>query len=386
MRTGKEVWRFHTIPPRRRIRPRHLAAAASPGRTAAAANPWGGFTLDAEHGIVFCGTGSAASDFYGADRTGDNLFANCMLALDARTGKRLWHFQTMHHDLWDHDNPCPPVLVTVKHDGKPRDAVAQVTKTGFCCLLDRKTGEPLFGMKEVPAARSDVPGEQASRTQPEPLKPPPLAKLVFTKDDVTDRTPEAHEFVTGEARRAASRRALHAAERAGQRHHARLPRRRDLVRRKRSTRRPAGCSSTPTTRRTSRSSFSGSKAGIDPAGYNYLLDHEGYPGIKPPWGLLTAIDLNTGEFAWQVPLGEFPELTAKGIPQTGTENFGGTIVTAGGLVFIGGTKDEKFHAFDKRRASCCGNTSCPRAATRPRARSWSTGNSTSRSPREVEEN
>lgn len=134
-------------------------------------------------------------DFYGADRHGANLYANCVLALDARTGQRLWHFQTTHHDLWDHDNPCPPVLCQVTRDGQKLDAVAQVTKTGFCYVLDRKTGKPLFDVNEVPVAASTVPGEQANPTQPMPVAPPPLAKLRFTEDDVTDRTPEARQAV-----------------------------------------------------------------------------------------------------------------------------------------------------------------------------------------------
>ena len=344
VRTGKELWRFHTIP-----RPGEFgydtweqpdAWKERPG-----ANPWGGFTVDVENGIVFCGTGSAGPDFYGAGRKGANLFANCVLALDARTGKRLWHFQTTHHDVWDHDNPCPPVVVTVKHDGKDRQAVAQVTKTGFCWLLDRKTGEPLFGVKEVPATQSKVPGEQTHPTQPEPLKPPPLAKLVFTEDDATDISPEARQYVLEKLK----------TYRHGERY---VP--------------PSEQGSVITPGFHGGATWSG--ASFDPAsgylfvntnnapyisgleqkaeghfelaGYGYFNDGQGYPAIKPPWGLLTAVDLNTGEFAWQVPLGEFPELTAKGIPPTGTENFGGTIVTAGGLVFIGGTKDEKFRAFD----------------------------------------
>src|SRR4051812_36037924 len=194
VRTGKELWRFHTIP-----RP------GEPGndtwsdrdywKKGGGANPWGGFTIDEKAGVVFMGTGSAGPDFYGAGRKGDNLYANCVLALDARSGKHLWHFQTVHHDVWDHDNPCPPVLCQIQRDGKTIDAVAQLTKTGFCFVLDRKTGTPLFEVKEAPAGATDVPGEQVSPTQPVPSKPPPLAKLRFTDDEVTDRTPEARAAV-----------------------------------------------------------------------------------------------------------------------------------------------------------------------------------------------
>src|SRR5205807_6898310 len=164
--TGSEAWRFHAIP-----RDGEYGAdkwTKDAWRYRGGANAWGGLTADAEHGVVFIGTGSATSDFYGADRPGEDLFANCAMAPDAKTGKRLWHFQTVHHDLWDHDNPCPPVCVKVKHDGREVEAVAQVTKTGFCFVFDRITGKPLHEVKEVPAPASDVPGEKASPTQPEP--------------------------------------------------------------------------------------------------------------------------------------------------------------------------------------------------------------------------
>jgi quinoprotein glucose dehydrogenase len=346
VRTGKEMWRFHTVPRDGEFGRDTWPAGGEPWKGRGGANPWGGFTLDVETGILFCGTGSATSDFYGADRIGANLFANCVLALDARTGKRVWHFQTTRHDLWDHDNPCPPVLVTVKYDGEPRKAVAQLTKTGFCWLLDRATGKPLFGMREVPAAKSDVPGEQSWPTQPEPLKPPPLAKLSFTKDDVTNISPEAREFVLAKLD----------VLRHGERYTPPSERGSIIIPGFHGGATWSGASVDPSRAilfvNTNNTPYvmqlvdRGQKRGFEPTGYQYLLDNDGYPGIKPPWGLLTAIDLNTGEFAWKVTLGEFPELKAKGIPQTGTENFGGTIVTAGGLVFIGGTKDEKFHAFD----------------------------------------
>ena len=344
VRTGREVWRFHTVP-----RPGEFGydtwEPSDAWKDRGGANPWGGLTLDIEKGVLFCGTGSAGPDFHGAGRKGTNLFADCVLALDARTGKRLWHFQTVHHDIWDHDNPCPPVVVNVTQNGKKVPAVAQVTKTGFCYVLHRETGEPLFGVREVPAPASDVPGEQAHPTQPEPLKPPPLSYVEITEDLVTDISPEARSYALEKLK--------------GYRHERLAPPsvRGTIVA-------PgfhggatwSGASADPTTGwlyvNTNNTPYLASlrKHAEDDyrlTGYGVFRDAEGYPACKPPWGQLSAIDLNTGEFAWRVTLGEHPDLTKRGVPQTGTENFGGTIVTAGGLVFIGGTMDEKFRAFDK---------------------------------------
>lgn len=344
VRTGKEVWRFHSIP-----REGEFGADQWPPNAwqrRGGANAWAGLTLDEKTGVLFSATGSPTTDFYGADRPGDNLFSNCVLAQDARTGKRLWHFQTVHHDLWDHDNPCPPVLITVKRDGKDIDAVAQLTKTGYCFILDRNTGQPIFGVKELPVPDSDIPGEHASKTQPVPLKPPPLSRQVFTDDQATDISPEAHAYVMNILKD-----------------------------------HPHGKSNIPPTTQGTvelpgyHGGANWSGASFDPSsgllyvntnnipffcrvkdngrggytftGYDYFYDQNHYPAVKPPWGLLNCIDVSKGEILWQVPLGEYPELTAKGIPLTGTESFGGTIVTAGGLIFVGGSKDEKFHAFDK---------------------------------------
>src|SRR5207302_2567640 len=189
VRTGEEVWRFHSVP-----RPGEFAGDTwekDAWKNRGGANPWGGFTVDAEHGIVFCGTGSAGPDFYGDGRKGDNLFANCTLALDARTGRRLWHFQEVHHDLWDYDVPCPPVLVTVKRGGRTIDAAAQLTKVGMCFLFERATGKPLFDIVERPVPQSDVPGEYSSPTQPFPVKPPPYALQGFYESEITDISPES---------------------------------------------------------------------------------------------------------------------------------------------------------------------------------------------------
>lgn len=344
VRTGQQRWRLHTVP-----RPGEEGYDTWPSNAwlqRGGANAWSGFTLDESQGVLFCGTGSAGADFYGGDRHGAGLFANCTLAVDMRTGRRLWHFQTVHHDLWDHDNPCPPVVVTVQHDGRAIEAVAQLTKTGYCYLLDRKSGKPLFPVNEQPAPPSDVQGELAFPTQPTPLKPPPFARQAFTDSEVTTLSPQARDFVRKELK----------SLRYGQAH---LP--------------PSlqgtvvapgfhggatwsGGSFDPTTGYLYVNSNevpaivrlqADGRGGYQFGGYRNFTDDAGFPAIKAPWGRLTAIDLNKGEFAWQVVLGEFAELTARGIAPTGTENFGGTIVTAGGLVFIGATKDEKFRAFDK---------------------------------------
>ena len=346
VRTGVMAWIFHTIP-----RPGEFGNETWEGnswRTAGGANDWGGMTLDEKRGWVFLSTGSATFDFCGGQRLGQNLFANCVLALDAATGKRLWHYQVVHHDLWDRDLPCPPALVTLDLNGKRVDAVVQPTKFGQLFVLERETGRPLFPIEERPVPESDVPGEKAWPTQPQVLKPPPYARQVFTEDDVTNISPEARAGVM------------------------------EIFKKSRS-----GAWQPPSLQGTI--IFPGFDGGsnwgggsFDPVtgwyyinshdepwiltlvpapagagypythtGYNRFVDQEGFAAIKPPWGQLTAYDLNKGEIAWQVVLGEYKELTARGIPPTGTQNMGGSVVTAGGLIFIGATQDEKFRAFDK---------------------------------------
>lgn len=346
VRTGKQVWRFHTVP-----RPGEFGNETwenDSWKNRGAANAWGGYSIDTERGMIFAGLGSAAFDFYGGDRPGQNLFANCTIALDGNTGERVWHFQTLHHDLWDHDIPTYPNLVSVTHDGVKKDAVAQVTKTGYVFLLDRETGKPLFEINEVPVPVSNVQGEHAWPTQPVPVKPPPFARVTMTKEDVTDIAPENRKNALEQ---------LDALE-GGQ--HFTPPSIKGTVVL------PgfhggatwSGASFDPTSgilyvnsnnqpNIVTLQADSKNRYGFKTTGYNKFLDQEGYPAIKPPWGQLNAIDLNEGKILWQSTLGEYPELTARGVPQTGTENFGGTIVTAGGLIFIGGTRDEKLHAFDK---------------------------------------
>jgi quinoprotein glucose dehydrogenase len=347
VRTGEQRWRFHTVP-----QPGEEYHETWPGdswKHRGAANAWGGLSVDVERGMFFCGLGSAAFDFFGGDRPGDNLYANCTLALNARTGKRRWHFQTLHHDLWDHDIPIYPNLVTVTHGGQKIDAVAQVTKTGYVFLFDRETGRPLFEVVETPVPPSDIPGEQAAPTQPIPVKPPPFSAQHFDESNVTN---------IGEANRAYVLEKLHGL-RSGSAYNPPSLEGTVVIPGFHGGATWSGACFDPTTGIlyvnsnnmpniiTLAEAEPGRGHPYNHRGYVQFLDQEGYPAIEPPWGLLNAIDLNRGEFVWRVPLGEYAELTARGVPQTGTETFGGSIVTAGGLVFIGGSMDEKFRAFDK---------------------------------------
>jgi len=351
VRTGRQVWRFRTVPAPGEFGNETWEGDSWKGR--GGANAWGGFSTDEARGLVFAGLGSAAFDFYGGDRRGDNLFANCVVALDAKTGRRVWHVQILRHDLWDHDLPVYPNLVTVSHGGKRIDAVAQVTKTGYVFLLDRETGAPLFEVRDQPVPASDVPGERAAPAQPIPVRPPPFSAQSFDESNATD---------IGEANRASVLKRLREV-RAGPAFNPPSLQGTVVIPGFHGGANWSGASFDPTTGLlyvnsnnvpnivTLVEAKKGEAPGYGPyghTGYAQFLDHEGYPAIKPPWGLLNAIDLNTGEFAWRVPLGEFPELTARGVPQTGTETFGGSIVTAGGLVFIAGTKDERLRAFDAR--------------------------------------
>jgi quinoprotein glucose dehydrogenase len=435
VRTGKLRWTFHTIP-----RPGEFGYDTWPKDAwtyTGAANNWAGMALDQKRGIVYVPTGSAASDFYGANRTGDDLFANCLLALDAATGKRIWHFQVVKHDIWDRDLPSPPALVTVNHEGKMVDAVAQTTKHGYVFLFDRVTGKPLFPIEYRKYPASTVEGEVTAETQPLPTRPAPFARQRLTADLLTNRTPEAHQWALEQFKSfrsdgqflpfsvgqdtvifpgydggaewggpafdpesgvlfvnandlawtgalalntpAASGRDLytaqcavcHGAGMSGD--GAAAPSLADVRSRRTSeqiteiiqkgTGRMPGFANLrpPALRAVVEYVMNGnSKDSIAPAaaspfdlkyrftGYKKFLDPDGYPAVAPPWGTLNAINLNTGEFAWKIPLGEYPELAAKGIKDTGTENYGGPVVTAGGLVFIAATNfDRKLRAFDK---------------------------------------
>jgi quinoprotein glucose dehydrogenase len=357
--TGKLNWVFHSIPQAGEFGT-HTWEGEN-WKNAGGANAWSGISLDEKRGMVFLATGSPTWDFYGGDRKGDNLFGNCVIALDAATGKRKWHFQTVHHDIWDKDVPCAPNLVTVLHNGKRKDAVAQVSKTGYLYLLDRETGVPLFDIKETRVTASDIAGEQPAVTQPIPVKPKPFARTSFSEKDITNLDPAARAYAINVFKKS---KAGPQFTPIGEQLTFIMP---GLL----GGANWSGASYDPTTGLLYVNSIdlpslyqlvktdSGGRYPVKMMGPNRFWDPKAYPFISPPWGQLTAINLNTGEFAWQKVLGEFDELTAKGIPPTGSPNLGGSIVTAGGLVFIASTQDEKFRAFDKDTGEVLWETKLP---------------------------
>jgi quinoprotein glucose dehydrogenase len=344
--TGKRKWIFHTIP-----HPGQFGYNTWPKdawQRAGAANNWAGMSVDLKRGWVFVSTGSASFDFWGGDRHGDNLFANCVLALDARTGKRIWHYQTVHHDVWDYDLPAQPALVTARVNGRTRDAVAQVTKMSFVFVLDRETGKPLFPVEERKTPPSDVDGEKLSPTQPFPVKIAPLSRLVVNEDLVTDISPEAREFAMKRFREV----------RGGVPYAP--PSLQGTIYSPGTLGGPlwGGCAFDPTRQRlfvnsSELPSISQLRVARPEDNYRFglvsyekFVDHEGHPGVKPPWGHLTAIDMKTGDFAWREVIGEYPKLKARGMKKTGTFQLGGSIATAGGIVFIAATADEMIRAVD----------------------------------------
>ena len=346
VRTGLKRWTFHTIP-----RPGTAGAETWPReayRRTGGVNSWAGMSVDEKLGLIFVPTGSAAFDYYGGDRAGQNLYSDSVMALQARDGQPRWHFQTVHHDLWDYDLPCPPLLATLQHEGKAVEAVVQPTKQGFLFVLDRQTGRPIFPVREQPVPASDIPGEQASPTQPVPVKPAPLVRQSISESDLTNISERSHRYAVAQFRALAGASMF-------------LPpsRRRTLVV-------PGfqggvgwgGASFNPETGRlivnTNEIPYRLRVVDAHRPDYPFnvenfddpFVDEEGYPAIRPPWGKLSALDLGTGDGLWQVPLGEYQELKRRGIPTTGTDNVGGSLQTQTGLVFIAATKDRQFRAFD----------------------------------------
>jgi quinoprotein glucose dehydrogenase len=448
--TGKLKWIFNTIP-----RPGEFGYDTWPAenyKLAAGCNAWSGLSIDRKRGMLFAATGAPGFDFHGGNRKGANLFANSVIALDAATGKYKWHFQVSHHDLWDYDLPSPPILVTIKKDGKPVDAVVQLSKQGWILVFDRVSGNPLFPIQERAVEKSRMSDEYSYPTQPFPKKPAPLARHHFDTTLVTDISRESHDYImkeisnysygdiyhpqdtagivqvpgfrgggewsggafdaesnimyigandipnvvklvelkpededeifklpvlkAGEVVFQKNCSPCHGSDRKGiepfppllnvaqkmkpaeayqiiEKGRDKMPSfinlsqaQREAVvaflfnqKNKRLTRPEKNIEKDNTV-----SNFRQYKI----KGYTQLKDQFGYPGIKPPWGTLNAVDLNTGEYVWKRTLGQYPELISKGIPETGTQLFGGAIVTAGGLIFIAASRDEKFRAIDKR--------------------------------------
>lgn len=345
-RTGERRWIFHTIPQPGEFG--HETWGGDSWKYTGGTNCWAGMSVDLKRGIAFAGIGSPSFDYWAGNRVGDNLFGNCVLALDAVTGRRKWHFQVVHHDIWDYDLPAQPALMTLKMGGRTVDAVVQVTKQSFVFFFDRETGKPLFPVEERRIAKSTIEGEVLSATQPFPLKPPPLSRIAFTDDQITDLSPESHAFVKAEVDKAAhgsiytppafNGGIIHPGFRGG-----------SLW---------GGCCYDPklnlvfanSDENTNLIAFENARPGMNVkfglSRRDDLRDQNGYPAIKPPWGYMTAIDAAKGDFRWRVVNGEFPELAAKGIKKTGTPSHGGSIATGGGLVFMAGTFDKKFRAFE----------------------------------------
>lgn len=440
--TGKLDWVFHTIPHPGESGHNTWPEEAWKNTDIGAANNWAGMAVDRKRGIVYVPTGSAGFDFYGGNRKGQNLFANSLLALDAHTGKRKWHYQFVHHDIWDRDLPAPPNLLTIRKDGKKIDVVAQVTKSGHVFVFDRVTGEPVFPIDEVAVPASVMEGEEAWPTQPVPRLPLPFARQQIAETDLNtysadfdsvvaryrsahkgsfvplSRTPtllfpgadggaewggaavdkegvmyvnanemawlfslsdtpkddELAHLSPGEKTYVTLCAACHGKDLKGNpasgypsllniTHRMKRPEVLKLISNGKGM--MPGFSTLSAAEKeaviafiyneekkevTGSSSKPASPTPYVPYkfnGYHKFLNSEGYPAISPPWGTLTAIDLNTGKHRWQIPLGEFQELTKKGIPPTGTENYGGPVVTKSGLLLIAATKDGLFRVFDK---------------------------------------
>jgi quinoprotein glucose dehydrogenase len=348
--TGKLVWRFDTVPKPGEVG--HDTWHGNDWKDRSGTNAWGSLSVDVQHGMVFLPLGSPSYDFYGADRKGKDLFGDSLVALNAATGKLVWYYQIVHHDLWDYDPAAQPVLLTIRRANHEIPAVAEVTKTGFVFVFNRLTGKPLFPIEERPVPQSDLPGEASWPTQPYPLKPPPLATTSVTRDDITTVTPESRKDCLQTFGSALPGRLFSP---WGLNLKVEIP----------GTLGGANWSGASFDPASSYLFVNVSNVGSvgemkpQPAGspeayawssqwgtYARFWDSHHYPCQQPPWGTLNAVNLKTGEIAWKVPLGVVDALQAKGIPKTGASNLGGSIVTASGLVFIGATSDQRFRAFD----------------------------------------
>jgi quinoprotein glucose dehydrogenase len=474
IRSGKLEWTFHTIPwPGE---PGYETWPKDAWKYSGGVNNWAGMSLDEKRGMVFLALGSPSYDFYGADRKGKNLFGNSVVALDAETGQYIWHFQTVHHDLWDYDLPAPPNLVTIERDGKKIDAVAQTSKIGFLYMFHRETGEPLFPIEEREVPASNVPEEETWPTQPFPLKPAPYARQFITKDDLSNYSQASNDSLlakfnslryeglftppdtkgtlmlpgtrggsswgggafdpaTGviyiksndspeisllkkiEPQKGASNQtdfkqgmvfytnycmSCHGEDKNGQEPdypslvglEINMERKEVLSKIKQGGGKMPGFASVVSGKEDAiiaylfgqeDKEFAREEASIkeiqnnktankeaEPdtltrylnlTAYGHFRDAQGRPSIKPPWGTLNAINLNTGDYEWRIPVGNYSNLQGKDAPETGTGGSAGPIVTAGGLVFLGGTKDKKLRAFNKATGELLWETTLPAIAT-----------------------
>lgn len=368
VRTGKRVWSFNPIPQPGEVG-NETWEAESWSRTGHT-NVWAPFTVDAARGIVYLPVSTPSNDWYGGDRPGDNLFGEAIVALDARTGERLWHFQTVHHGLWDYDLPAPPVLGTIRVGGRPVDAVAVPTKMGHLFVFDRVSGEPVWPVEERPVPPSDVPGERAAATQPFPTRPAAYARQGLTEADLLDYTPELKARALAEFRRYRSGPiftppsvqgtiqmpgviggsgwgggALDPATGVIYLKASEWP---ALIR----LREPEQSDTIQGRFVFDRTASLGIEPDTTGPGIVETRMAGDLPIHKPPYGTLTAIDLNTGDHLWQVPVGDMPELRAHpllagvDLPPTGVSGAPGPIVTAGGLVFLTGG-GSTLYALDK---------------------------------------
>jgi quinoprotein glucose dehydrogenase len=355
--TGKLVWQFHSV-----AKPGETGADTWEGdswKDRSGTNVWGFLTIDPDLGMLYMPFGQPTYDYYGADRKGQNLFGDCIVAVDAMTGKLKWYFQTVHHDLWDYDLSGPPVLFTINQDGKKIPALAEMSKTGFLYVLDRRTGKPVFGMEERPVPQSDVPSEQSWPTQPFPLKPPALARNSFNKSEITAITPEQQKFCTdlytqqGEADMInkgpftpyASEMSVVFPGTLGGGNWNPMSFDPKIGYLFVNTQDLGGIGKMTKNKEGARTPYSRTSP-LGPVGRFWNPDIN-MPCQNPPWGRLIAVNVNTGDIAWQVPLGIMESLP-EGRQNTGTPNLGGSLATASGLVFIGATIDSRFRAFDSK--------------------------------------
>ncbi len=348
-RTGELVWTFRTIP--RTGEPGAETWPRDARQTVGGANVWSEFTVDEARGIVFAPTASAKYNFYGADRVGANLYADCLLALDARTGRRLWHYQMVHHDIWDYDPPTAPKLLTIRREGKTIDVVAQVTKQGFVWVFERETGRPIWPIEERPVPASDMPHERISPTQPFPTNPPPFARQSFTPDDLSPYLSDADRTRFREAMLAARNEGLFTPPARGGT--IQMPGNNGganwggaAVDAARGTLVVVSKDLPCLLKLDEKTPVESDAAARYESAFGFMIASDGLAAIKPPWTSLTVYDLNAGTIKWRIPLGDVPHLAAKGIKGTGTHYPKvGPVVTATGLIFTG-TRDKKVRAFD----------------------------------------